>query len=73
MTKRKKPDQVKTAFVTLAEESVLHSGSEVPEPAAPEFPIQVLQTDLYTIWIGSLADLATRARITRNVNKMRRG
>ena len=38
-----------------------------------EYPIQILQTEFYETWINSVTDVTTNARITINVDKMRRG
>ena len=38
-----------------------------------EYPIEVLQTEQYRLWITGIANPATRARITYGVDKMRRG
>jgi len=63
MTKRKKQYQPET----------VPSKSDPAKVLTAEFPFQILQTESYRVWIISVANPTTRARITQNVNKMRRG
>ncbi len=38
-----------------------------------EYPVQVLQTEVYEAWIETIVDLKTSTRINSNVDKMQRG
>ena len=57
------PQQIRLAF----------QGECIEVQVDEEQPIAVLESDDYRAWTDGIANSATRARITRDVGKMRRG
>ena len=75
MARRKKADQTDSRSETEETNGVrLWFRGELLElvPTA-EYPIQVLQTEEYEAWINGISDSFTKARVTSNVAKIRRG
>lgn len=78
MARRKKTDTADAQTEDTPEEAanalrLLFRGEMIELVPTAEYPFQVLQTEEYKDWINSITDLVTKARITGNVNKMRRG
>ena len=78
MARRKKTDAADARIEVTPEEDahilrLRFQGEIIEMTLTAEYPFQVLQTEEYKNWINSVTDLVTKARITGNVNKMRRG